>query len=96
MADVMVTGRMSKAKKEAGNRILRSMGISASQAINQLYDYLIEEKELPFSQKRSPRRTKAQARKAASFVDSIPVTNAFSSMTDEEIRRHKIKMLIEE
>lgn len=96
MADVMVTGRMSKAKKEAGNRILRSMGISASQAINQLYDYLIEEKELPFSQKRSPRRTKAQAKKAASFIDSIPVMNAFSSMTDEEIRQRKIKMLIEE
>ena len=96
MADVMGTGRMSKAKKEAGNRVLHSMGISASQAINQLYDYLIEEKELPFRRKRSSRRTKAQVRKAASFIDSIPVTNAFSSMTDEEIRQHKVKTLVEE
>lgn len=29
-------------------------------------------------------------------IDSIPVTNALSSMTDEEIRQHKVKMLVEE
>lgn len=29
-------------------------------------------------------------------IDSLPVTNALSSMTDEEIRQHKVKMLVEE
>ena len=29
-------------------------------------------------------------------IDSIPATNALSSMTDEEIRQHKVKMLVEE
>lgn len=29
-------------------------------------------------------------------IDSIPVTNALSSMTDEEIRQHKVKMLVKE
>lgn len=95
MSDAMVTGRMSKAKKDAGNRVLRSMGISASQAINQLYDYLIEEHELPFKKERKPQRTKAQVQKALSFIDSIPATNAFSSMTDEEIKQSKLKALVE-
>lgn len=38
MADAMFTGRMSQAKKRAGNSVLNSLGMSASQAINQLYD----------------------------------------------------------
>ena len=37
MADAMVTGRMSQAKKQAGGRVLQSLGLSASQENNQLY-----------------------------------------------------------
>ena len=49
MADAMVTARMSSEKKEAGNRILEQMGTNASQAVNRLYDYVIEKRELRFS-----------------------------------------------
>lgn len=48
MADSMVTGRMTQAKKAAGNRVLASLGLNASQAINQLYDHLIDQRSLPF------------------------------------------------
>ena len=33
----MVTGRMSQAKKELGNQVLRELGTNASQVINELY-----------------------------------------------------------
>lgn len=49
-ADAMVTGRMTREKKEEGNRILASLGTTPSQIINQLYDFVIEKRELPFSQ----------------------------------------------
>lgn len=41
MSDAMVTGRMSLQKKNAGGRVLKKLGVSASQAINQLYDYFV-------------------------------------------------------
>ena len=49
--DAMVTGRMSPEKKEEGNRILASLGSNPSQAINQLYDFVIAKRALPFADK---------------------------------------------
>lgn len=48
MADAMVTARMSQEKKEAGNRVLEQLGTNASQVVNRLYDYVLENKKLPF------------------------------------------------
>ena len=48
MADAMVTARMSQEKKEAGNRVLEQLGTNASQAVNRLYDYVLEKRQLPF------------------------------------------------
>ena len=48
MSDAMVTARMSVAKKEAGVRALRSLGMTASEAINAMFDYLINNGSLPF------------------------------------------------
>lgn len=65
MADAMVTARMSQEKKEAGNRVLEQLGTNASQVVNRLYDYVLENKKLPFPEeqgggntrrRRSPRR----------------------------------------
>lgn len=52
MADAMVTARMTSDKKEAGNRVLEQLGTNASQAVNKLYDYVLENKELPFKKRR--------------------------------------------
>lgn len=46
--DAMVTARMPEGKKEAGGAVLKSLNTSASGAINQLYDYLIAHRALPF------------------------------------------------
>ncbi len=94
MADAMVTGRMSSAKKRAGNRVLAALGISASQAINQLYDHLIEEGSLPFSGKQVRSITAQERAEARSFVRSIPKKNRFSSLTDAEIKRSKLEKIL--
>ena len=58
MADAMVTARMSQEKKEAGNRVLEQLGTNASQAVNRLYDYVLEKRQLPFPEERERRNTR--------------------------------------
>ena len=48
MDDSMVTARMLDEKKRKGARILAREGLSASQAINLMYDKMIEEGEAGF------------------------------------------------
>lgn len=48
MANAMVTARMTSEKKEAGNRVLEQLDTNVFQAVNKLYDYVLENKELPF------------------------------------------------
>ena len=64
MADAMVTGRMPQAKKQAGGRVLQSLGLSASQVINQLYDYLITYDASPFDASERARQIRAARRSA--------------------------------
>lgn len=90
MADAMVTGRMPQAKKDAGNNVLKSLGLSASQAINQLYDYLIAHNEMPLDTTPSKTANKASLEEALTFVRSIPQENRFSSMSDDDIKRNKL------
>lgn len=94
MADVMVTGRMSKAKKDAGNHVLSSLGMSTSEAINQLYDYLIQTQSLPFAQKKPKKLTPSQIQEAQAFVLAVPQQNSFSHMSDAEIKKHKLQGIL--
>lgn len=90
MADAMVTGRMSQAKKRAGNSVLSSLGISASQAINQLYDYLIAQNTTPFESTSAKPADNTQLHEAHAFVQSVPRQNGFTHMSDAEIKRSKL------
>lgn len=90
MADGMVTGRMAAAKKEAGNRVLEELGLNASQAINQMYDFLIKERSLPFASQEGAALDAERIQEARVFVRSIPRKNAFSSMTDDQIKQAKM------
>jgi antitoxin component of RelBE/YafQ-DinJ toxin-antitoxin module len=91
--DGMVTGRMPQGKKETGNAVLANLGLNASAAINQLYDYLIEHGRLPFSERE--RLDKDEIISRIMLVDSIPLPagNRFATMTDENIRRERLGML---
>lgn len=93
MSDAMVTARMTPEKKEAGNRVLEQLGTNASQAVNRLYDYVIEKKELPFPEQRGWRAyTPEQIAEAIALVDSIPrkQTSRFDNMTKHEIKRERL------
>lgn len=76
MADAMVTARMSSEKKETGNRILAQLGTNTSQTINDLYDCIISNKRLPFSQKQEfglGKYSKKEIQDAARQVDGLVV-----------------------
>ena len=96
MSDAMVTGRMPSAKKKAGNQVLEQFGLSASQAINQLYDFLIEKQELPFACDKKEPLTSEKVAQARSFIRSIPRKSRFSNMSDSEIKAARLKELIEQ
>ena len=81
MADAMVTARMSQEKKEAGNRVLEQLGTNASQVVNRLYDYVLENKKLPFPEEQGRRKyTQEEIAEAIAWVDSIPRKDRFSTM----------------
>lgn len=48
VTDAMVTGRMPERKKQQGLRVLKRDGMNASQAVNLLFDRLIEEGSADF------------------------------------------------
>lgn len=92
MAEAMVTGRMSEAKKKKGASVLKREGLNASQAINLLYDRLIEDGQATFltgAQIQDAERWRA----AAEFVDSLSERREtkFDSLTDAEIRIERLK-----
>jgi antitoxin component of RelBE/YafQ-DinJ toxin-antitoxin module len=91
MEDAMVTGRMSVEKKAAGNRALEKMGLNASQAVNRLYDRLIEEGDADFLLYEKP--SEHQWKLAAQLVDSVKmdVDERFLHMTRGEIKLERAK-----
>lgn len=93
MQDVMVTGRMSAEKKAAGNAVLDKAGMNASQAINDVWDRLIETKSADFISEREV--SQADWKAAAKLIDSIsspvPVHTRFDNMTRGEIKLERAK-----
>ena len=94
MGDAMVTARMSKAKKDAGNRVLEQLGYGASQFINSAYDYLIQHGASPFEHDKAQVDTPSSeliAQALAKIDDMcLPESNRFATMTDDDIRRERL------
>ena len=91
MDDSMVTARMLDEKKRKGARILAREGLSASQAINLMYDKMIEEGEAGFLRADSSRIGDEAA--ASRFVDSLSSKRAsrFDDMTKAEVRMERLR-----
>lgn len=91
--DGMVTARMPIGKKEAGVAVLADLGVSASQAINGLFDYLIENGSLPFERARKQGSVSPdEIACAAAWIDgiSLPAGNRFATASDDDIRRERL------
>lgn len=94
MAGAMVSARMSSTKKEAGNRILERLGSNASQAINELYDYIVEKGALPWQEEQAPSSAvdKDRLREALDWVDGLQVdlSSDFAAMSIADARLHRL------
>lgn len=93
MADAMVTARMPQDKKDQGNKVLSKLGLSASGAINRMYDYLIKNKSLPFLEEEKTQKLSREELQAAwEFVLSVPLEegNRFATMSDDDIRTERL------
>ncbi len=94
MSDAMVTARMTPEKKEAGNRILEQLGTNASQAINRLYDYVLEKRALPFPEQQEQRKyTQEEIAEAIAWVDGLRrprKPSRFDNMTLKEVKRERL------
>ena len=103
MNDSMVTARMSRAKKEAGGRVLSKLGSNASQLINDVYDYLIANNASPCENEGRIESTPINRARIAEALVSIeglclPQENRFATMDDAAIKRDRLSRrgLIEE
>lgn len=94
MSDAMVTGRMDSSKKSQGARILANSELSASQAINLMYDRLIEEGSADFlSEAQSGKSRSSKWQKAALFIDSLTEKRAsrFHDMSKAETKMDRLR-----
>ncbi|WP_350454008.1 hypothetical protein [Slackia heliotrinireducens] len=69
--DAMVTGRMPAGKKDEGVAVLRELGMTSSQAINWLWDFLISERRMPSAEAPASDRSDRLA-EAIALADSFP------------------------
>ncbi len=95
MADAMITARMIASKKATGNQVFEKLGSTLSQAINQLYDYVIAEKKLPFSEEHSQKPTVQELRDVQQRMRNLSKEfslgmSRFSHMSDDEIRQERL------
>lgn len=93
MDEAMVTGRMDREKKIRGGRVLERSGLTASHAINLLYDRLIEEGSADFLSGRGASTSTFAWQNATRFVDSLSERrpSRFDDMTKAEIRADRLK-----
>ena len=71
MGEAMVTGRMAPGKKRRGGLVLQREGLTASQAINRMYDKLIENGDASFLTGIVAAEDEAAWDNAVEFVDSL-------------------------
>lgn len=94
MDNAMVTGRMSQAKKDAGNAVLKRAGLTPSAAINRMYDLLEENGNADFLMPPKPTRSAAEWDEAATFVKSLTlpfvVDERFANMTKSQIKAERL------
>ena len=94
MADAMVTARMPQSKKDAGNEVLHKLGYTASQAINELYDRVLETQSWPLANAKMGAVDPRSLSEALSFVDGIARVGA-DDFVDIDLDEAKRRRLVE-
>jgi antitoxin component of RelBE/YafQ-DinJ toxin-antitoxin module len=86
---------MSVAKKEAGSRALRALGMTASEAINAMYDHLIEYGTLPLGSPEKHQLTReermAQSIRRVDAIHKVEVSPDIQRMSIKDARRARLR-----
>ncbi len=92
MADAMVTGRMPQQKKSRGMRILKRNGLSASQAVNMMFDRIIEDGDASFLQEKPSYTNSDSWAHAAAFIDTLPQkrSSKYDDMTKSQLKTERL------
>ena len=94
MADAMVTARMPIEKKEAAYRVFEKLGTNASQVINSVFDYVIENEAIPGVEEQSHVHTPEEIAEAIAWADSLVdrerEPSRFDGMTLKEVKRERL------
>lgn len=94
MATTMVTARMDEVKKSRATAILRKHGKTPSDAINELYDFIIKENALPWKKETGgiSAMSENEIAEAKDFLTSIQVCDSrFATMTDKDIKKERLQ-----
>lgn len=92
MGDAMVTGRLAEKKKQQGLRVLQREGMNTSQAINLMFDKLIEEGNADFLSPEAEVPSADRWQAAAQFIDGLSrkKTSRFDAMSKAEVKRERL------
>ncbi len=92
--DAMVTARMPQGKKEAAAQVLKELGLTASQVINELFDLLIATRKVPFEmgegQEKTPEQLYAEAEAWADSFPYVALSEEWRGIGIEEARALRI------
>lgn len=92
MTDSMVTGRMDERKKQQALRVLKRNGLNASQAVNLLFDKIIEEGGVDFLLGDQDAVSEDRWQAAARFVDGLSrkKQTRFDGMSKRDIKLERL------
>ena len=92
--DAMVTARMPQGKKEAATAVLKELGLTASQVINELFDAIISTRSVPSMMPSRQEKTPQQLyEEAEAWADSFPyveLSEEWQNITVKEARAMRI------
>lgn len=93
MGMTMVIARMDAEKIERGNRVLAREGLTASEAVNLMYDRLIADQSAAFLIPEGEEPARQTGAWQANVVDTIsePCTSRFDDMSRAEIKADRLR-----
>lgn len=93
MGMTMVIARMDAEKIERGNRVLAREGLTASEAINLMYDRLIADQSAAFLIPEGEEPARQTGAWQTDVVDAIsePCTSRFDDMSRAEIKADRLR-----
>jgi antitoxin component of RelBE/YafQ-DinJ toxin-antitoxin module len=95
--DDMVTARVPREIRQQGNMVLKRIGATPTQLVNEAYEYVIKHGKLPRTNEREGQRTQTftpeqlEALRGFLTVTQLPIPQEWASLSAKEIRAARLK-----